>query len=1105
VSTVVAKIEPLTLPTYPVGAPERNPVFFEKRVYQGSSGKVYPVPFIDKVRDHAEPRTYQSARLENEFIRLVMLPEIGGRIYLGQDKANHDYDFFYRNEVIKPALVGLAGPWLSGGVEFNWPQHHRPGTFMPTDVCIEEEPDGAKTIWMSEHDPIDRMKGMHGIRLRPGSSLIELRVRLYNRTPLTQTFLWWTNIAAAAHELYQSFFPDDVHYVADHAVRALSSFPEAWNQYYGVEYAARPGRNDLSWYKNIPVPTSYMVCQTRYDFFGGYDHAKRGGFINVANRHIAPGKKQWTWGNHEFGWAWDRELTDRNGPYVELMAGVYTDNQPDFSYLAPFETRTFSQFWWPFQQIGPAQQASERAALRLVVREDRTIECAVCASERIEGAKVTLTLRGSPIIAETVDLMPGKPWMRGDLRFAGTSATELELQLFDSASRLLLAYRPVDRSTLTRDRPAATEPAAPAEVTSADELFLIGEHLEQYRHPTRSPEPYWEEAVRRDPGDARCNLALGRRALRRGQLDEAGQHFVRAISRLTKQHPNPATGEAHYYAGLAAFYRGELDQAYNWLYKATWNYAWRSPAFYQLACIDCQRGNIKDALLHLEQSLATNQDHHKAGTLSAALHRQQGNLQAAKAILENILRQDPLDHWARFELSRLEGSFTAFLAITRNDAQTILDLVFDYADAGLIEAASELLDLHHASPVLETAVPNPSERSPMTRYALAWLRQDSALLPQAPDPDRFFPSRLHEQLVLEWTLKVKPDDPVAAYALGNYLFNLRRHEEAIAAWELSVSSGADWATVHRNLGIGYWNTRRDADAARRAYAQAIILDPGDARLVSERDQLAAKLNEPLIDRLAFLEERASLVAQRDDCMVALASLYNLLGRPQEALELITSRAFHPWEGGEGAVLAQYTAARLLLGKQALAAGEAEAAFDHFSRAMDTPESLGEAYHLLQAKADVNFWTAQALRLLGRHEEAHEKFAEAASEIGDFAEMAVTTYSPLTYFRGLALRELGREEEARTLFGELKAFSEAQLNEKAAIPFFATSLPNLLVFDEDLQLRREAEHHQLIALACHGLGNEAEARQHLSKSAAINRALPHAVELARALSSIETLA
>jgi hypothetical protein len=333
--SVIAKLEPRVIPTYPVGAPEKNPVFFEKRVYQGSSGKVYPVPFIDKVFDAPQPVSYQSARLENEFVRLVMLPEIGGRIFIGQDKTNNDYDFFYRQDVIKPALVGLAGPWISGGVEFNWPQHHRPGTFMPADVFIEEEEDGARTVWLSEHDPINRLKGMHGIRLRPGSSLIELRVRLYNRTPFTQTFLWWANVAAMVHEQYQSFFPPDVRYVADHAVRAMSSFPEAGNPYYGVDYQNRPGANDLSWYKNIPVPTSYMVCQTQFDFFGGYDFKAGGGFVHVADRHIAPGKKQWTWGDHAFGHAWDRELTDTNGPYIELMAGAYTDNQPDFSYLTP--------------------------------------------------------------------------------------------------------------------------------------------------------------------------------------------------------------------------------------------------------------------------------------------------------------------------------------------------------------------------------------------------------------------------------------------------------------------------------------------------------------------------------------------------------------------------------------------------------------------------------------------------------------------------------------------------------------------------------------------------------------------------------------------------
>ena len=394
-------------------------MFFEKRVYQGSSGKVYPVPFIDKVFDEPQPVSYQSARLENEFVRLVMLPEIGGRIFIGQDKTNKDYDFFYRQDVIKPALVGLAGPWISGGVEFNWPQHHRPGTFMPADVFIEEEEDGARTVWLSEHDPLNRLKGMHGIRLRPGSSLIELRARLYNRTPFTQTFLWWANVAAMVHEQYQSFFPPDVRYVADHAVRAMSSFPEAMNPYYGVDYQNRPGANDLSWYKNIPVPTSYMVCQTQFDFFGGYDFKAGGGFVHVADRHIAPGKKQWTWGDHAFGHAWDRELTDTNGPYIELMAGVYTDNQPDFSYLTPYETKTFSQYWWPIQGIGPVQQATEKAALRMVVGEDRVIDLGVCVSESVSNARLVVTRGVEVLLEKTFSLKPGKCWKHSGLKFTG--------------------------------------------------------------------------------------------------------------------------------------------------------------------------------------------------------------------------------------------------------------------------------------------------------------------------------------------------------------------------------------------------------------------------------------------------------------------------------------------------------------------------------------------------------------------------------------------------------------------------------------------------------------------------------------------------------------
>lgn len=197
--------------------------------------------------------------------------------------------------------MGLAGPWLSGGVEFNWPQHHRPATFLPTDWVIEREDDGAVTVWCSDHEPMTRMKGMHGIRLRPGSSLVEARVRLHNRTDEPQTFLWWANAAAAVDDQYQSFFPTDVHHVTDHAKRAVTTFPHVEGRYYGVDYPAQvtpetPDGDRLDWYRNVPVPTSYMVASTREAFFGGYDHGRAAGFVHWADPAISPGKKQWTLG-----------------------------------------------------------------------------------------------------------------------------------------------------------------------------------------------------------------------------------------------------------------------------------------------------------------------------------------------------------------------------------------------------------------------------------------------------------------------------------------------------------------------------------------------------------------------------------------------------------------------------------------------------------------------------------------------------------------------------------------------------------------------------------------------------------------------------------------
>ena len=1069
------------IPTYGLGDPERNPLFFEKRVYQGSSGKVYPLPFIDKVYQDNPPQpvAYQTATLENQFVRLEMLPEIGGRIFIGQDKTNNDYDFFYRQDVIKPALVGLAGPWISGGVEFNWPQHHRPGTYLPADVSIENLADGSSIVWMSEHDPLNRLKGMHGICLRPGSALVELKGRLYNRTAMTHTFLWWANVAAMVHDNFQSFFPPDVHYVADHAVRAMSSFPLAEKDYYGVNYGGRPGANDLSWYKNIPVPTSYMVCQTEFSFFGGYDYDAQGGFIHVANKHISPGKKQWTWGNHEFGWAWDRELTDENGPYVELMAGVYTDNQPDFTYLLPYETKRFSQFWWPYQKLGPVQEANQLAAIRLVVTNDRKIEMGLAVTKPMEDLHILLKDHDRTLVDTKVNASPDAPWIGDPIEFEGENPSSLCMWVINASGEAVIGYRPVDRESLEATRELATEPSMPEEIETNEELYLTGEHLELYRHPTRYAETYWNECLKRDPLDVRSNIALGRKKLQQGLFAEAETHFNTAIQRLTRRHPNPETGQAHYFLGLALRYQEQYEVAYTAFYKATWNYEWKGAAYFELACLDMRKSDWDTALDHLEHSLETLALNNKAQVAKAICLRKKGMEQEALEVLQNLLKRDTLDHWALAEKSGMEQGVPKLACLSRNDAQTALDIAFDYASCGCYSEAALVLEQHHAQSVTPVAVPNPLERTQLTHYTLAWAlakageaERATSILSYARSlsADYCFPSRLEEQLVLQWALGQNPTDRNAAYGLGNYCFDRKRHQHAISIWEIAASADPSFATVHRNLGIAYWNQHRDGDKAREFYLKALSCDPEDSRLIVEYSQLCEKLGDTPSSRLQFLESHFTKVQERDDACVELATLYNLTDQSQKAVDLLCSRSYHPWEGGEGKVLRQFTTAHLLLGKQALHQGVADKALQWFESAMDTPDRLGEKYHLLQAKADVVYWQGMALKALGRTAEANAKFAAAANESGDFQSMEVKQFSVLSFYKALALRELGDFKTAESVFKGMIDYANAEMKKPAKIEYFATSLPHLLVFDDDTQKLRDKDLILIKAYALQGMGN-----------------------------------
>ncbi len=1136
-SAVFVRREAVVLPTYKPHPPDKNPMFLENRVFQGSTGRVYPLPFIDRIAEEPIQQAWDAVKMENDFLSVIILPELGGRIYRAQDKTN-GYDFVYCNPVIKPALVGLAGPWISGGIEFNWPQHHRPSTYMPTDVEIEEHFDGAVTVWLSEHEPMNRMKGMHGVCLHPGKSYLELRVRVYNRTSDVQTFLWWANVATRVHEKYQSFFPPDAMYVADHAKRAISNYPLCSGFYYGVDYAsraqhgvppaerprqylppdwteaisgmaddpvARYAPNDLSWYANIPVPTSYMCVGSREDFFGGYDYKAQAGLVHIANHHLSPGKKQWTWGNHEFGYAWDRNLTDSdaNGeypPYIELMAGVYTDNQPDFAYLQPGETKYWSQFWYPIRSIGIPGHANLEAAVSLKIAHDSVWVGIVTTAVR-PSSSVRLET-GSETLAEWIrDISPGSPLLVETKIRAGLISTDLTLRVFAADGRELIRYSPivVECGAVSR---AATEPSAPEQITNADELFVTGMHLEQYRHATRQPDAYWREGLRRDPGDSRCNLALGRWHLRRGELNLAEEHLLASIARLTLRNPNPYDGESFYQLALClsrqAFIEDALrdsksenpkiGRAYDAFYKATWNQSWQAASYHALAEIDSARGHWETAREHLNRALRLNADNLRARNLSVLVLRCLGQEKEASKALAETLALDPLDWWARDLLGEDLSC----------DTQVRLDLVLDYARAGFYRTALDVLTKSQPAPE--------SGAAPLVSYYQGWLHtrlgavdkaRRSYLAAEAASPAYCFPARFEEIAILEAAIAANPLHARASFYLGNLLYDRKRHREAISRWQNSVRLEPGNAIAWRNLGIGYFNVLGQHAEARRAYEEAFRADPRDARLLYERDQLWKRLGESPAKRLSELGTHLDLVRARDDLSVELCALHNQTGQPNKALAIIAHRRFQPWEGGEGQVLAQHVRTHILLGREALATGALAEARKLFNAALSAPLNLAEAKHLLANQSDIHFWLGEACAASGHSTSAREHWMAAATFKGDFQAMSVRLFSEMTFYSAISWARLGEKLRAEQLFRDLHAYADELAHTPAKIDYFATSLPTMLLFEEDLQARQLITAKFLKAQALIGLDQAAAAKELLHEILRFDPSHAPATDLLRA--------
>ena len=1016
----------LTIPTYPEPEAQELPMFAENRVHQRTGGNPYPQKVVVEVnRSQKVDREYTAVILENAYLRLCILPQLGGRIYSATDKRT-GYDFFYKNRVIKPALIGCLGSWISGGMEFNWPFHHRPSTFLPVDYHVCTEEDGTDCVYLSEHDPMERMKGMVCVRLPGDAAWFETRVRLYNRTDSPRSFLWWENTAVPVNEDYQIFFPPDVQYVNFHYKRSVTTYPVADNSlgiFNGIRY---PSPTDISLHKNTRQPTSYFCAPSRYDFFGGYDHGRGCGVVHIADRHISPGKKMFTWAYNQLSRSWENALTDEDGAYAELMAGVYSDNQPDFAWLQPGEVKEFSQFWYPIGDLGVPVFANLNGALhadddglKLQLTETHA-DCTLC----ITRADAVVLKKEISADCGRIISFPGTVCAAGDrVTVEANGKYILDFTFFAKKDAVI--------PPLTEDLPQADT------VTSATTLYLEGVHVQQYRDPAVKPDYYWKKALEREPSHVPSLLALGEYALDHLDIAAAEGYLSLAFRTQTAFNSHPVSGRLYYLLGRLCLARKDTEGAYDHFCQAAWSMDYGSPAMTFAAALDVARKDYDKAVSHADQALCCNARNAKAAVYKA-LALAGTDPRRAQTLLLQLLQADPLDHLARAALVLTGGLSVAdfFAGLHSDPAQTVLDIRDDLTLAG---ADTEIF------------LKNIPQKTAMVQYFLG--QQGSAPV------GRCFPFRASEKEVLERT-----EEPEAGYLLGCLYYGHRQYEAAAACWERVLSLQPTHWQAMRCLSVVWHSHLQKKEEALALLENALALQPENGQLLFEYCTVCPRPEK----RIGLI--LASKIT-RDDIYIALANAYNELGQYEKALQVLASHTFVPCEGGEHAIADQYMFAVHALGRRLLDSGCCEEALEKFIQAQKLPQNLGAGIWNEVKYIPHRYYQALCLQKLGRTEEAAEILRSIAGHVRDyFTEMHLKA---LPCYQAMALEALGQHLPARAVLDEAcrrweKALELEDPGFFATTPFFISHCP-------EPKAARKACYSALLAFAARILGDREKAK------------------------------
>lgn len=982
----------IDLPTYLLDPAEKAPVFDRDWSYQRARRSVYPYALNDNMTRTREVVTYQALYLENEYVKLCILPEIGGRLFYAIDKTN-GYDIFYHQDCIKPANVGMTGAWVSGGVEWNVFHHHRQTSHIPCDWRIVSNDDGSKTIWIGETEYRHRMQWAIGVTLHPGISYMEVSGRLMNSTQNNNSMLYWSNVSTGVDSTYQIIFPQSTEYVQFHCKNYMAHWPITAEVFNGSDDYANGV--DAQWWAAHPCGNSMFIYDQKEDYIAGYDHGKDAGTMLTGNHNINKGGKFWSWGPNS---KWDTKiLTENAGHYIELMQGAYSDNQPDYNWNFPYETKEFSQYWYGIRNLGGVKAGDREAAMNMEVNADGTVTVAVNATRPRAGLKVEVVNAGKPVYSKTFGIAPDKPFHETVNPQKYEKDTDLTMNLYNEKGELMFTYTPVHHDTSTPLPAIVERPARPKDIANTEECFLVGLRNLQFHNPFVDPTDYFLEVLRRDPTDTRANTQMGVYYRIRGDYDKALPYLRAAVRKLTKDYTRPKDAEALYNIGLILKAQGNVPAALDTLYRATWNYTYNSGANTQLAQIYSAAGQYDQALERLDEAIAYNGRNFQAVDLKGLVLKAMGKASEARKCFDAVLAEDPMNALALRETS----SAADFREFMREAPESYLELAILYNNNGFRDEAVKILK------DIDSRVAYPTIKMWLGYLTGSYSYYEAAL---ALDEGYCNPFRLETIDVLNKAVELFPENYKPHYYLGNLLYE-KQPERAVAEWQKVTEMAPEKALAWRNIGWYHWINTRNFAEAKKYYLKAIELDPSSALFLEEADQVLELGGEDVQFRHDLLKSHHETAVKRYYPLAGEVITGMFVGDYDYVLDLLEN-CYFPTREGVANFHEIYMDALLLAGKDKLKKGDAEGAIALYSKAFDYPENHQVFYvdGRIPHDAQVYCAIAEAYEQLGEADKARENYEKAAN-----VNVQKTNFR---YWKGVALKALGRKAEAKALFRDL---------------------------------------------------------------------------------------